>query len=261
MGQLNLFAISLNDKVRQAIINYKGNILWKVALARMLSESTNPYSYAFENSLEYNYIVIDIEPPLTNADVMWLFRGIMFEEYPCEDKQILLTYTIERVLNPDVTGHRNGRHLRRQVKSQDEWKQVNIFRRALEVVAMGFRHLKKDAAANGAHIEVNAQFTPDGEFHIPQPVIIEYAPRSKDRTKAHTATPPKTHTPTAYEAETVQSGTGAVSEALKAHDVNHPSVGEQMPLEKEGTEAVPFPTDTETPSSEGSASDPAVGEF
>lgn len=188
MGQINLFATSLNDNLRKMIISYKNNTLWKVALVRMLSESTHPYCYAIEDSLEYNYIIIDVEEPLTHSDVTLLLRGIYYGEVEIDNKKALLTYSIERVLNPKPLKHKDLQHMRRQVRTQEEWEQVNIFRHALEVVALGMRHLKKDSIANGAHVEIYRQNSEGKAVLCSEssggPLIIEYAPLTKEMIKA-----------------------------------------------------------------------------
>ena len=173
MGQINLFASTLSDTMKEFIngngttTGYLDGKLWKVSLSRVLDERLFPHAYAIEDTLEYNYVMVEVVDPLTWDDITWLYKCIVTEEWEF-NKSSAWRYSIERTLNAP-----GARQLRRKVESDAEWVRVKEFRRILEAPALAFQHFnrfyQKDTTQGPGHLQV----TKSGKV-----LLIEYAAQS-----------------------------------------------------------------------------------
>jgi hypothetical protein len=154
MGQINLFASKLTDTMRDFLSSYEDNKLWFITTVRYLEQDPYPHVDAIDDRLAHNYIIVEVTAPLEWNDITWLLRGIVYNEYECDNRKTLMRYAIERILNPGVDVIKNRRHLNRKVEGDAQWDKVTEFRRLLEVVAMAFRHFKKDFKNEKAFISV-----------------------------------------------------------------------------------------------------------
>lgn len=158
MGQINLFAAILTPTMRDFLADSGDEALSRIGAIRVLDEREIPHVQCVDDALEHSYVLLEVAAPLTKKDVEWLLRGILYEEYPCDDKQLLLRYTIARVLNPEVDVLNKNIRLRRAVdeKNKDaEWAAIQTFRRTLEHGRMAFRYLKEHRdTKQSTHFEV-----------------------------------------------------------------------------------------------------------
>jgi hypothetical protein len=167
MGQINLFAATLTDTMRDFLANYPDDALQRIGAIRVLDTREHPHVYAIDDSLEYSYVLLEVAPPLQMKDVEWLVRGILYDEYACDDKAILMRYAIDRVLNPNVDVLNKNIRIRRSVKEENketEWPAIQAFRRVLEHGRMAFRYLKEHRRKD-THFEV---------FRHGDVIMIEY---------------------------------------------------------------------------------------
>jgi hypothetical protein len=160
MGQINLFASTLTDTMTDDH-GFMGGKLYKVSIARYIDERQNPHAYAFDDSLEYNYIMAEVAAPLTWDDFNWLYGRIVGGDGDF-NKSTAWRYSIERTLNAP-----GARQLRRKVESDSEWARVKEFRRILEAPALAFMHFKRTFTEKpGQYLEVHK---------VGKVLVIEYA--------------------------------------------------------------------------------------
>lgn len=169
MGQINLFAATLTNTMRDFLADSGDEALRRVGAIRVLDEREHPHVHCIDDALEYSYVLLEVAPPLLMKDLEWLLRGILYEEYPCDDKPILMRYAIARVLNPNADVLNKNVRIRRAVdeKNKDaEWAAIQSFRRTLEHGRMAFRYLKEHRnAKESTHFEV---------FRHGDVIMIEY---------------------------------------------------------------------------------------
>jgi len=167
MGQINLFASTLTAVMKEFI---NGNTdtgtpgwhdgkLYKVSIARYLDERQFPHAFAYEDTLEYNYILVEAIEPLTWDDFNWLYGRIVGGSGEF-NKSTAWRYSIERALNKP-----GARQLRRKVENDLEWAKVKEFRRILEAPALAFLHFN-ETYLKGSHLEV---------YKPGKVLVIEYA--------------------------------------------------------------------------------------
>lgn len=158
MGQINLFAATLTPTMRDFLGGSGDEALRRIGAIRALDEREHPHVQCIDDALEHSYVILEVAAPLLMADVVWLLRGILYEEYPCDDKQLLMRYAIARVLNPEADVLNKNIRIRRAVdeKNKDaEWAAIQAFRRTLEHGRMAFRYLKEHRdASSSTHFEV-----------------------------------------------------------------------------------------------------------
>lgn len=157
MGQINLFASTLTDSVRDFINQYQDGLLWKVSLSRVLDERDFPHAWAYENKVEHNFILMEVSEPLIQEDINWLYCCIIDNKWEFT-RQRAMAYAIERMLNPTPQELKEHPHLKRAIrrdpKNDVEWDRIRNFRRLLEAPAIAFRHFKK-TYVEGGFLEVH----------------------------------------------------------------------------------------------------------
>lgn len=144
MGQINLFAPNLTDTMNEFLAQYKAGQLRDVGAIRILEEKEFPHSNILCNIVPYSYVLVEVAAPLTYADIDWLYRSIISEEWVYE-RGVAMRYSIERCLNPP--GTKNPR--RKVNENSNEWELIREFRRCLEVPALALRHFKQTYRPDG----------------------------------------------------------------------------------------------------------------
>lgn len=169
MGQINLFAATLTNTMRDFLANSGDEALRRVGAIRVLDEREHPHVQCIDDALEHSYVLLEVADPLEMKDIEWLLRGILWEEYPCDDKPLLMRYAIARALNPNVDIMNKNIRIRRAVEEKNkdaEWAAIQLFRRTMEHGRMAFRYLKEHRdARKSTHFEVN---------RVGKIILIEY---------------------------------------------------------------------------------------
>lgn len=145
MGQIHLFASTLSPVMRDFLVEYEEGKLHLVAMARVLDENPYPHAQIIEAKLPYNYILAEFSDPLEWRDLDWLHASIIRKRFEF-DRWNAKRYSIDRSL-----GLPPGQRGRRNVENEEQWTQINHFRRLLELPALALKHLEQ-THVEGDHI-------------------------------------------------------------------------------------------------------------
>ena len=145
MGQIHLFASTLSPVMRDFLVEYEEGKLHPVAMARVLDDNPYPHAQMVVAKLEYNYILAEFSDPLLWKDLDWLHASIIRKRFEF-DRWNAKRYSIDRTL-----GLPPGQRGRRNVENEEQWAQINQFRRQLELPALALKHLEQ-TYTEGDHI-------------------------------------------------------------------------------------------------------------